>query len=338
MDENGGFPVDLFGTNCLYNEGTSVFDCLYNGMYSADLNQGASTFTIKYRDNLNNENTTAPIIIRFDEKPPVGTVTISKDTTTVNLVNVSYSITDGIGKGGRSGVKQITIENVTNNPINANKEIIYSSSIAEVPTVNGTKNAYEITEQLGTVKMTIEDFAGNVNEIYSNTVSANRVAIESTIISKVVNPIKYPNSDPFTPITINPKEPLLQLPEAMSGGNVFVTQNYYWDSEVTDVTGFYQFTISTNSGTIHYETYQFDLNDLSVNGNTASLNLQTMIDELIPIGTTDNPTHISLQIEMYVTLNGVADSIPIYFPAKNAYYKIASITGSIEDSINFDTK
>ena len=104
------------------------------------------------------------------------------------------------------------------------------------------------------------------------------------------------------------------------------------------MTGFYQFAISTNSGTIHYETIQIDLNDFVVNGNTAALNMQTMINELIPIGTLDNPTIVSLQIEMYVTLNGVTDSIPIYFPAKNSYYKIASITGSIEDSINFDTK
>lgn len=220
-------PIDLFGTTCLYNDLNSEYDCLYNGSYSADINQGMSTFVIKYRDNLNNEAVSAPITIRFDEKEPTGLVNITKDTSTVNLVNVSYSIVDGAGKGGASGIKTITIENVTTNPANINKELIYSSSIPETVIVNGTKTAYEITEQLGTVKMTVEDFAGNIKELYSNTVSANRVALESTIISKVVNPIKYPNADPFTPISINPKTPLSELPEAMAGGNIFVTQNYY---------------------------------------------------------------------------------------------------------------
>lgn len=336
--ENGGPANYLPGTNCVFNETTSKYDCLFNSVINATPGQASANYTVKYQDNLNNMSSTIAMSISFDEVAPFGSVSITQDASSSNLVNIVYSATDLPGIGGLSKIDKITVENVTTNPNNANLEVLYSALGNPLETVSGTKNCYTMNERLGTVKMTIYDTAGNATSVYSNTLTANKVGIDSTVINKVINPNKYPITAPYVPISINPGQQIADLPEAVAGGNVEVTQNFYWDTNVTDVTGFYQFMVSNSSGYVGYELHTFNLSNLVINGNTATLVMSTTIDKLAPRTVESDAAYISLQVEMYVTVNGVANKIPLYFPAKNTYYKVAEITGSIEDSINFEAK
>lgn len=185
--------------------------------------------------------------------------------------------------------------------------------------------------------MTIYNRAGSSTVLYSNAVTANLVGFDSTVISKVINPNKYNLSSPFIPLTIGPETTLDEYPEAVTGGNIAITQTFFWDNNVTAVEGFYQFLVHSTNGYSQFVTREFSLSDLTVNGNIAVLEMQTIVDKLAPISTEADITYIALQVEMYVTITGQPNKIPLYFPAKGDTYNIAIITGSIDDSINYES-
>lgn len=284
-------------------------------------------------DNLNNCTLGEIKTISFTSEVPTGSVSIVQATEASNQVNVTYSANDPT-----SGIKLITIENVTLNPSNVNREIIFSATGAWPTSLSGTKKGYTLTEKSGIVKMVITNQAGGSTTVYSNGVSANRIGFESTVIHKVINPKKYTLTEPFIPLRVNVREPQVDLPEALTGGKIGVTQHFYWDWSVTDLTGYYQFKIENSSGYVQYITRPLMLSDLIINGNTAVLVMETTVDKMAPISQELDITYVSLQVEMYVTINGVASKVPLYFPARNEHFKIAKITGGIDDAINFESR
>lgn len=177
---------------------------------------------MRYCDNLNNCEFSEIIEISFSATNSQGSVSISQETQASNLVNVNYNVYDG-----DSGIQHITIENVTTNPGNVNKETIFLSDGIWPSSLSGTKKGYALTERSGIVKLTIVNRAGTTTEIYSNAVSANRIGFESIYINKVINPLVYTTSNPFIPVLVNANMPMDNPPEAVAGGNISVTHNFY---------------------------------------------------------------------------------------------------------------
>lgn len=222
ISENGGPFISLPGAVCSYDFNTKLYNCTLNTTYNADRTRSSSTIELRICDNLNNCTTSPLTAVTFSGVVPTGSLSILQATEASNLVNVDYSVADSA-----SGIQMITLENVTTNPGNVNREVIFLANGTWPSSLSGSKKGYALTEKSGIVKMTVFNRAGSSSTFYSNSISANRIGFESTVINKVINPNKYTLSSPFTPILVDFSTPLENMPEAVTGGNIAVTQNFY---------------------------------------------------------------------------------------------------------------
>lgn len=273
---------------------------------------GNKTVYIKAVDDLGNIGKTVTDAIFLDDILPTGSIAINNGATIVNTQNVKLQIAFD---DAQSGIKRVTI-----------KEKDKSYTFPTVPT-SPTEVDWKLSLGLtGQVTLEVEDKAGNVYITNSNKVNIATLTIKEFNLTNVVNPPKFNNTTPFTPLHWS-----FTAQEMKAGANISFSTVYGMDvnGDVTTViNGDYIIDIMTDDGSYHKvitNNYDEKIN----NGFKSTITLPA-----------DAPLGAKVYARSTVTAK-IADAYDVftqkcYFPDESSKALIGVIKGNIQQDIMFN--
>lgn len=276
------------------------------------LNPGAGNKIVylKAVDVLGNIGKTVTDEIYLDDILPFGTITINNGDALTNSRNVKLQIEFG---DLHSGVKRVTIhekdksytfKTIPNSPI----EIDWTLSLG----VNGV------------VTLEIEDMAGNIYKTNSNTIKVATLEVTQFRLTNVVNPIDFPSTKPFSPLTWDfSPQPML------SGANISFDINYKLDLDDKTTSIVNSLYIIEIIGDGYYKKIEMPYDKSIFNGFQNEFTIPSDAPENAKV-------YISSTLTATLSTGNESFTNEAFFPGKGEKALIGIIKGHIKETLKFN--
>lgn len=271
---------------------------------------GNKTVYLKAVDTLGNVSKVYTDSIYLDDVLPIGSITINNGSSLTNSRNVKLQLNFG---DAHSGVKRVTIYE---------KDKSYT-----FPTVPNSPTEINWTLSMGVtgmVTMEVEDMAGNIYRTDSNTIVIASLEVTQFRLTNVVNPIKFPTSNPFKALTWD-----FPPQEMLAGANIEFDINYKLeldDKTTSIVNSLYVIEIV---GDGYYKKIETAYDNSILNGFKTKVNLPADA----PV---DSKVYVSSKLTATLTSSGETFTNEAFFPGKGERALIGVIKGNIKETIKFN--
>ncbi|HCL4479964.1 TPA: hypothetical protein N2D99_002031 [Clostridium botulinum] len=298
------------------NDGTTWKEYAYSTTLPWTLSSdiGDKTVYIKVKDGVGNISSPISKTIYLDTVLPYGSILINNGEVATNSRDVTLSIKFG---DNESGVKAV--------------RVIEGSKTYEFPTIPSNPTNIPWTLGLGLtgkVTLEVEDKAGNINRIDSNTINIITLEITQFKLTNVVNPTKFNSNSPFIPVSWDfPPKPM------MAGGDISfeLFYNLYDQGALTSLTnGDYTIEIIGDNG-YYYKTTIDYINRINVPGKGFDATYT------IPIDAPNNArVYLTSTVKSTITTPTATLDSQATFPLSGTKAQIGYINGNIKKSIRFN--
>lgn len=272
---------------------------------------GNKTVYLKAVDSLGNVSKVYTDSIYFDDVLPTGTITINNGAPLTNSRNVKLQLNFG---DAHSGVKRVTIYE---------KDKSYTfPTVPSSPTEINWTLAMGVT---GMVSMEVEDMAGNVYRTDSNTIVIATLEVTQFRLTNVVNPFKFPTSNPFKALTWD-----FPPQEMLAGANIEFDINYKLDLDdktTSIVNSLYVIEVVGDNG--YYKKIETAYDNSILNGFKTKVTLPSDAPN-------DAKVYISSKLTATLTSSGETFTNEAFFPGKGERALIGVIKGNIKEAIKFN--